>query len=61
MQIGWWQDGFHVVPESDKEHEALCVIIDSLRNGIFDLDDGTLTQGDNQKPVAGIKELEEIT
>ena len=65
MNIGWWQGGIHIEPESEKERLALVTISKALGfdryigDEIFGLEDEILAQGDNQKPIVRIEKLKE--
>ena len=65
MNIGWWQGGIHIEPESEKERLALVTISEALGfdryigDEIFGLEDDILAQGNNQKSVVRIEKLKE--
>ena len=71
MNIGWWQGGIHIEPESEKERLALVTISEalgidkSLASGRYmfhelsSFNSKTLPQGDNQKSIIITEELEE--
>ena len=73
MNIGWWQGGIHIEPESKKDRLALRAISEvlgldkSLAPGRYMIEEiersdiVTSTQGDDQKSVIGIEEPGEKT
>ena len=31
MKVFWWQCGLHIEPESNEEHAALCLLLDTVK------------------------------
>lgn len=59
MRVYWWQDGLHLLPESDAEGEALELLMNNMKVGWpeqDDLPDRRLTsKGVPVAPVGGVE------